>query len=165
MIRQHLRQAGMALRLWTAREWLTAVVAALAVGLALSVVTVLIPNPVFGRDIAPVVWNYPVWLVTAALSGLLIATYVRPNSVSPTETRTEKSSFWGTVGAFGSWFAIGCPVCNKLALLALGYSGAITYFGPLQPWLAAVSLLLLSGGLVMRLSGTIACALPARAND
>lgn len=66
------------------------------------------------------------------------------------------------MGTFGAWFAIGCPVCNKIALLALGYTGALTYFGPLQPWLAALSLVLLAVGLVFRLSGSIACAVPQR---
>lgn len=164
MIRRHLSQAVTALRLWSTREWLIGLGAAVAVGLALGAVTVLIPNPVFGRAIAPLAWNYPVWLVTALLSGLLIASYVRPAPrarSAPEAAPTEKSSVWAMAGAFGSWFAIGCPVCNKLALLALGYSGAISYFGPLQPWLAAISLVLLSAGLVVRLSGTVACVLPA----
>ena len=41
-----------------------------------------------------------------------------------------------------AWFAVGCPVCNKLALLALGYSGAITWFTPVQPFLALGALIL-----------------------
>jgi hypothetical protein len=39
-----------------------------------------------------------------------------------------------------SWLAIGCPVCNKLVVLAVGASGALSYFAPMQPWLAAVSI-------------------------
>ncbi len=123
-------------------------------------VTVLIPNPVFGREIPPTAWSYPVWVVTSALSGLLIATYIQPAGSKQSKGSEEKLSVWGTAGAIGSWFAIGCPVCNKLALLALGYTGALNYFGAAQPYLAALSLVLLIVGLVYRLSGTIACEMP-----
>lgn len=123
-------------------------------------VTVLIPNPVFGREIPPTAWSYPVWVVTSALSGLLIATYIQPAGSKQPKGAEEKLSVWGTVGAIGSWFAIGCPVCNKLALLALGYTGALNYFGAAQPYLAALSLVLLIVGLVYRLSGMIACEMP-----
>ncbi len=37
-------------------------------------------------------------------------------------------------------FAIGCPVCNKLVVLALGFSGALAYFEPIQPALALAGL-------------------------
>jgi hypothetical protein len=39
-------------------------------------------------------------------------------------------------------FAVGCPVCNKLVVLALGFSGAMTYFTPLQPILGVGALVL-----------------------
>ncbi|EPR75477.1 hypothetical protein ADILRU_2020 [Leifsonia rubra CMS 76R] len=29
-----------------------------------------------------------------------------------------------------AWFAVGCPVCNKIALLALGYTGALACPAP-----------------------------------
>lgn len=157
---RRIREAGQALRAWGVREWLTAAASTLGVGLVLGWVTVLIPNPVFGREIPPTPWSYPVWVVTSLLSGLLIATYVSPPGDHASDRKDERLSGWGTIGAIGSWFAIGCPVCNKLALLALGYSGAISYFGPAQPFLAALSLVLLLVGLVYRLSGSVACELP-----
>jgi len=93
---------------------------------------------------------------------MLIATYVRTGPVAPADQSgsTDKTSVWGTLGAVGAWFAIGCPVCNKIALLAFGYTGAIQYFGPIQPVLAIVSLGLLTVGLVLRLSGQVACVTP-----
>ena len=135
-------------------------VATVVVGLLLGWVTVLIPNPVFGREIPPTSWSYPVWIVTSILSGMLIASYVQPAGPKPTQQSEEKVSVWGTIGAIGSWFAIGCPVCNKIALLALGYTGALNYFGAAQPYLAALSLVLLVVGLLYRLSGMIACEIP-----
>lgn len=177
-VSQYLSQAVQGLRMWSARRWGIAVILSVVIGVALGIVTVLIPNPVFHRDIPPTVWSYPVWVVTAVLSGMLMATYVKeplpevaPSvsveeeasvSVDSKDEATERSSVLGMIGTFGAWFAIGCPVCNKLALLALGYSGAITYFAPVQPWLAGASVALLLVGLVVRLSGEVACPMPAR---
>lgn len=178
-VSRYLSQALQGLRMWSLRRWGIALALSVVIGVALGIVTVLIPNPVFHRDIPPTVWSYPVWVVTSLLSGMLMATYVKerePGEVARSlgseessssadlkDEATERSSFLGMVGTFGAWFAIGCPVCNKLALLALGYSGAITYFAPLQPWLAGVSLALLLLGLIVRLSGEVACPVPARA--
>lgn len=191
---QYPRQSLQAIRIWSPRRWLIAVVLSVVIGVALGIVTVLIPNPIFHRDIPPTVWSYPVLVVTAVLSGMLMSTYVKepmPGAVANTSSRrdaaaihevagenepavssspsastdeaAEGSSVLGMIGTFGAWFAIGCPVCNKLALLALGYSGAITYFAPLQPWLAGASVALLLVGLVVRLSGEVACPMPVRA--
>lgn len=165
--------AWQALRSWGPRQFLVAGAAALAVGLLIGLATVLIPNPVFARDIPPVWWNYPVWILTSALSGLLVATYVTPDSAGPGHvpedagngagTRQERrGGRWGTVGGVLAWFAVGCPVCNKLALLAFGYSGAITWFAPVQPVLALASGVLLVLALLWRLRGQVACPLPAR---
>lgn len=185
IVLDYFRNASRALSMWSARRWLFAFVFTVLIGFALGVVTVLIPNPYFHRDIPPTPWSYPVWIVTSVLAGMLGATYVAhrssqatfssstdsnasstkdpaPSSVLSPQDEDTRSSVWGMIGTFGAWFAIGCPVCNKLALLALGYSGAITYFAPLQPWLAAASLILLGAGLVMRLSGEIACPIPLR---
>ena len=165
-----------ALRMWRARQWLVALGAAAATALVLGAVTVLIPNPVFGREVPPTAWSYPVWIATSVLTGLLFATYVRGRSDAVATARVaasagaggeagsaqERTSWLGMAGTLAGWFAIGCPVCNKIALLALGYSGALTYFAPVQPWLAAVALALLVVSLVYRLSGQIACPVPRR---
>lgn len=168
---ESLRLAGQALRLWTASQFRVAIISAGIVALVIGTATVLIPNPVFGREIAPLWWNYPVWLVTSALSGMLIATYVRPpgskgsaasstgDAAGPGEmgSGARRSSRLGMAGGFLAWFAVGCPVCNKIALLALGYSGAITWFAPVQPFLALGALTLTGVALVGRLRGEVAC--------
>ncbi len=155
-------QSWQALRIWGRRQWFFAVVATVVVGLLLGWVTVLIPNPVFGREIPPTSWSYPVWIITSVLSGMLLASYVQPAGPKQPKDVEDKVSVWGTVGAVGSWFAIGCPVCNKIALLALGYTGALNYFGAAQPYLAGLSLVLLVIGLVYRLSGMISCEMPKK---
>ena len=154
-----------ALRAWGPRAWLVAVVGSASTALVLGYATVLIPNTVFRRDVPPTDWSYPVWILTSLLTGLLLATYVRPDAgVQDAEAPAgleEPSSLVGMAGTVAAWFAIGCPVCNKIALLALGYTGALTWFAPLQPWLAAGAVALLAVGLVERLAGQVACPAPA----
>jgi hypothetical protein len=50
-----------------------------------------------------------------------------------------------------SFLAAGCPVCNKLVVLAVGTTGALDYFRPLQPLLGLASLVLLGVALRVRL--------------
>lgn len=175
-IRESFRLVVQALQAWTARQVLVAMAVGAAVAVLIGVATVLIPNPVFGRDIPPVWWNYPVWLVTSALSGMLVATYIRPHRYPPADAQAaasaddgstdegadgaveaRRSSRMGMAGGIMAWFAVGCPVCNKLALLALGYSGAITWFTPVQPFLALGALILTGVALVSRLRGQVVC--------
>lgn len=65
-------------------------------------------------------------------------------------------------------FAVGCPVCNKLVVLALGLGGAMTYFAPVQPFLGLISTGLLLYGLRLRLSVMRSCPIgspAARRNE
>jgi hypothetical protein len=142
------------LRAWAPRRWLTAVgTAALTIGV-IGVPTVLIPNPWFGREVAATWWAWPALIATALLAGLTTATYVRP-PLAP--QRRDRAGRAGMIGGVLSFFAVGCPVCNKLVLLALGTSGALTYFGPVQPILAAASIALLAGALIVRLRREESC--------
>ena len=60
-----------------------------------------------------------------------------------------------------SYLAIGCPVCNKLVLVALGSTGAVQFFAPIQPYLALAGVGVLGWALVVRLRGEMTCALPS----
>ena len=153
---------------WSSRRWWSALVGALAVALLVGLPTDVVPNPVFGRSIGVTWWSYPVLVVTALLGGLLIATYVRevpdggPGAsveigVSEAEQRLARR---GGIGGLLSFFAVGCPVCNKLVLLALGTTGARRWFEPVQPLLAALSIVLLGAALRGRLRDD-ACHVPA----
>ena len=173
--RRTVMAVGTALRSWNRRQVIASALFAVGFALLIGVPTVLIPNPVFGREIPVLAWNYPVWIVTSLLAGMLAATYVRPAkavAAIPTEDDAEvterdvdppadAASRFGVVGGMLAWFAVGCPVCNKIALLALGYSGALTWFAPVQPYLAAVAMLLTGGALVFRLRGQVFCPVPA----
>ncbi|QGU01521.1 hypothetical protein CKALI_03190 [Corynebacterium kalinowskii] len=150
---QWLQQATQALRMWGPREWATTVLASVGTAVLIGLPTVLIPNSWFHRDVPPTWWSYPVWILTAIASGMLVATYLK----APETQTKEDSSTLGFLGTFLTWFAVGCPVCNKIALVLLGYSGALTYFAPVQPLLGIGALLLLSIALIARLKGQIAC--------
>ncbi len=156
----------MVLRGWTARRWIAAAIATAGSLLLLGIPTAMIPNPVFARPIEAPVWTYPSLVVTAVLAGLLLASYVRAER-DPSgggslleETSTEEARSF-TVGGMLSFFAIGCPTCNKLVLIALGSSGAITWFEPVQPVLALAGIAILVWALRRRLAGELACTVPA----
>ncbi|MGB3304272.1 hypothetical protein [Gordonia sp. (in: high G+C Gram-positive bacteria)] len=148
-----------AIREASGRQLLVATVVSLGVLAVMGIGTVMIPNTLFSREIAPTMWSYPVWIVTAILSGLLAATYVAPADQMPAG-ESPREGRWGVIGTLLTWFAIGCPVCNKIALIALGSSGAIAYFAPIQPVLAVIAIALLWFALARRLEGAKACAVP-----
>ena len=104
------------------------------------VITAIIPNALFARIVEPTIWSYIFWLAPAALFGPLAASYVLPSAAVCEVQRAGQTT---TVGSVLSFLAVGCPVCNKLVVLALGASGAITYFEPAQPWLGGLSVILL----------------------
>ncbi|HEX5827358.1 MAG TPA: hypothetical protein VFY23_07545 [Candidatus Limnocylindrales bacterium] len=127
---------------------------------AFGLVTAIIPNPVFGRSIPPEPFAIATWLLSAPLIGIVGATYSSPPPAvsrplgpegGPGIGDDERSSILGSVAGFGAFLAIGCPVCNKLALVLLGTSGALGFWAPVQPVLAALSLVLLVATAAWRL--------------
>jgi hypothetical protein len=116
-------------------------------------VSAIVPNPVFGRGIPPGAAAVAVWLASAPLMGFVIATYFAPPAatevpLSPIEAREPAGrgdgKTLGTAGSVAAFLAIGCPTCNKIALLLLGTSGAANVFGSVQPFLGALSLAMLA---------------------
>ena len=141
------------MRNWWQRQWLTAVVGAVAVALAVGLPTDVIPNPLFGRPVDITWWSYPSLAITSVLGGLLLATYV----AQPQPVTHERR---GIAGGLLGFFAIGCPVCNKLVVIALGTSGALDWFAPTQPILAVLSMVLLAVALRQRLTTADSCEVP-----
>lgn len=153
----------------------------MASALAYGLVAAIIPNPVFARQIAPEPFAIWVWLLSAPLMGIMGATYTSPwiaaaapqrlvegeavaivlpgtpaaasGSAGPSvaSVAEERSTWLGGVASLGAFLAIGCPVCNKIALLLLGASGALSVWAPIQPVLGAISLALLVGTVAWRL--------------
>ena len=148
---------------WSRRRWWMALVAGIGVAVLVALPTAVIPNPVFGRAIAVTWWSYPVVVLTGVLGGLLFATYVQergPDPVDPPGDDVDGASKLGMAGAVVSFFAVGCPVCNKLVLLALGATGAVTWFAPVQPFLAVASVVLMVIALRIRLRNERSCRVP-----
>ena len=141
---------------------LHAVLWATASLLAFGLAAAIIPNPAFGRQVPPEPFAIVVWLVSAPLMRLLGATYSAPAPSGPVAEPVplavrpaagvagRDGTVLGTAASFGAFLAIGCPVCNKIALVLLGASGAMTVFAPLQPVIGAASLVLLAGTLAWR---------------
>ena len=143
------------IRGWETRRFLVALVAGAGWLVLSGVPTDLIDTPLFVRMTPTEWWNYPLWVGGAVLVGLLAATYVAgPRRDHPAASHGGK--IFG--GGLLSVFAVGCPVCNKLVVFALGTSGALTYFAPLQPVLGLVTLGLLLYALNARLAGERSCA-------
>ncbi|WP_198359507.1 hypothetical protein [Streptomyces fildesensis] len=153
------------MRTWPVRRWAVATVVAAVAAIVIGVPTGIIHTSLYTRMTPVLWWNYPAWLLSSMLEGLLVATYVRVGepaeaeaSAAPPPPRTARALGAGALSAF----AVGCPICNKLVVLALGVSGALSYFAPVQPVLAVASLALLGHALVRRIRTASACALPLR---
>ncbi|MDI3240866.1 hypothetical protein QK292_06145 [Arthrobacter sp. AL08] len=163
MIRSKYEALISALAQWPGRRWLAVAAAATATYLVVAVPTDLIDTPLFSREVPPTWWSFPVLGVTALLTGLLLATYVSREPAADGESSDGEPDSKGRFGAAGtivSFFAVGCPVCNKLVLLALGTSGAMQYFEPIQPVLAGLSIALLLWAFVKRATSEDRCPVP-----
>ena len=150
------------LSMWSRRRWLVALIAGAGIAILVALPTAVLPDhPVFGRAVAVTWWSYPVVIFTGVLGGLLFATYIREPGPVPQvpsdDEQVDSASKLGMAGALVSFFAVGCPVCNKLVLLALGASGAVTWFAPFQPVLALASIVLMLVALRIRLRNERAC--------
>lgn len=145
----------MALLLRDRRFVLALVPATLVVALVTGLPTVLVENPWFTRMTPVRPLDVVLWVVLSPLAGALIATYAVDRA------RSGTAAVHGAGTGLASTFAIGCPVCNKLVVMLLGTSGALTWFAPVQPVLGLAAVAFAVWALrvrVRQLSG--ACASP-----
>ena len=131
-------------------QWVVVLGGSVVTAVVTGIPTDIIPTPLFRRMTPVLWWNYPVWAATAMLAGLVLATYVRR-----APTGASRGGLVG--GGVFSFFAVGCPICNKLVVVLIGVSGALSYFAPLQPYLAAIGLGLMATTVVLRLRVQDAC--------
>ena len=134
-------------RFWTPRRFLAAALAGALAAVAMGIPTDLIDTPLIGRPIAITVWSYPLWILSSALIGLLVAA-----SLGSREPNRPVAG-----GSVLTILAMGCPVCNKPILLLLGSAGALEIWAPLQPVVGALAVVLLGTALMIRLRGSAAC--------
>ncbi|MEU4257641.1 MULTISPECIES: hypothetical protein [Streptomyces] len=165
------RRAGATLRAWRSPQWVAAAGGAALTTVLVGVPTAVVPSPLFSRSVPVQWWNHPVLAATAVLAGLVLATFLRlphggPDGSGAPEDHGDPSAKaagrLGSVGGLLSLLAVGCPVCNKLVLVLLGTSGALTYWAPLQPLVAVLSLALLAEAALRRLSTADVCPAPVR---
>lgn len=154
---------------WSVRRWVVAAAVAAGTYVLFGLSTAVLANPVFGREVPPTTWAPEVLIITAILSGLLTATYVRNEGPAPIRlaavdsatddpSANRRTARAGAAGSLLAYLAIGCPVCNKIALLLLGTTGALNVYAPIQPYLGAIGIALLSVALIIRLRGEVSCA-------
>lgn len=129
------------------RFLLAFVVGAALMAFFAGVPTDVIPNDFFTRMTPVRGYDVPVLVTVSLLSGALAATWW---GVAGPACPMRRPGATGAAGATLGWLAIGCPVCNKIVVFALGVSGAVNLFGPAQPWMAALSVVLLVAALAWR---------------
>lgn len=147
------------------RFWFVAALYAIGAALFIGVPTRLIPNTFFTRMTPTSPRDYVIWGVTVALFGPMMAlsTLYPATSLRETWRQIGSGDLRAMGGALLSFFSVGCPVCNKLVVLALGVSGALTIFDPLRPFLGIAAILTLGLTLYLRLRTLrYGCALPAQ---
>ncbi len=140
------------------RGWLVAAAGAAVALILIGVPSGVIANPFFGRDTVVRTQDYIIWMATGLLTGVIAGTFTIP---------ARKTAGGKTLsGGFLSFLAVGCPVCNKLVVLALGVSGALSYFAPAQLYIGIGSLALLGWSLHLRVQAVNrACCTVAQDGD
>jgi hypothetical protein len=133
------------------RFWIAAILGTIGAALALGIPTAVIPNQFFARMTPTEPVNLVVWLASSPLMGLLAATYLAKPPARTVDIHAASGGGRMTAGGIAAFLAIGCPICNKVVVAALGVSGALNIFAPLQPLIGAASVVLLAGTLVWRL--------------
>ena len=139
-------------RLW-AQRLVVGAAAAVVSALLMGTPTDVVPNPWFTRMTPVRPLDVVLLVLTAVTLGLLAATYVR--------ARSGGGAGRGATGGTLTGLAIGCPICNKAVVALIGTSGALNWFGPLQPLIGALGLGLAIWALVLRLRPRPACAVVA----
>ena len=130
-------------QLFTLWSWLIAAIGGIVTLVVIGIPTAIIDNPFFVRMTPVRTQDYVIWVATGLMTGLIMATFTRSTKASVAGGKTVS-------GGFLSFLAVGCPICNKLVLLLLGTSGALTYFAPAQLYIGMASLALLGWALHLR---------------
>ena len=141
-IRKHVEMLAGGLSMFTPKAWFMTTLAA-ATGLAIiGLTTAIFENWFFVRMTPVRAQDYVIWILSSVLMGLIIGSYFVASSTSGDGKILS--------GGVLSVLAVGCPTCNKLVVLLVGTTGALTFFAPLQLYIGIASVLLLGWTLVLR---------------
>jgi predicted membrane protein len=129
------------------RFWALSVLFSGGAALLLGIPTVLIVNHWFIRMTPTSPQDYIIWILSALLIGPVAALAL----LYPMKQDIQKAGGGrAMLGTFLSFLSVGCPVCNKVVVFLLGFSGAMTFFNPLRPFLGIASVVLLATTLFLR---------------
>ncbi len=154
-LRTRATEIGQVLRLFGPRGWFVAALGTAGALVLIGIPAAIVDSPFFIRMIPTRPQDYVIWVVSAVLVGLIAGTYA-----SRTPSTHEGKVFSGGMLSF---LAVGCPICNKLVVVLLGTSGALTFFGPAQIYIGLASLGLLAWTFSLRAGSVVAaCPVPSR---
>jgi hypothetical protein len=142
VIPRHVDTLATSLKMYTFKAW---AVTALATAIGLAIIglgTAIYENPIFTRMTPVRTQDYVIWILSSVLMGLIVGSYFVTSSTSDDGKILS--------GGLLSVLAVGCPTCNKLVVILLGTTGALTFFAPLQLYIGVASVLLLGWTLVLR---------------
>jgi uncharacterized membrane protein len=143
--------------MWPSR---TALVTGAAVGvgsgLLFGIVTGLIPNPLYIRQVPRTPFDYTFLILTSLFVGIYVA------QQSTTDRPADDRLAMGTTVA--GFLAFGCPICNVFLLALFSNSVLLTYFDPYRPLLGAVSVALFAGLLYYRQRDCASCGRAAESD-
>jgi len=120
------------------------VLASTGTALVIGLSTDVIPNGVFSRQIPVRPFDVVVLVVLSLITGALAASY---GFAAPSGVTNQRV---GVGAGFLGWFAVSCPVCNKIVIALVGVSGATGVVEPLQPALGGLAVALAAAALVAR---------------
>lgn len=141
-IRKHVETLAAGLSMFTGKAWAVTTLAAVIGLVVIGLPTAIYENPFFVRMTPVRAQDYVIWILSSILIGLIVGSYFVASSTS-SDGKTLS-------GGVLSVLAVGCPTCNKLAVLLLGTTGALTFFAPLQLYIGIASVLLLGWTLFLR---------------
>ncbi len=148
-------QTIMQLRWWSTPQRLVAAVVFVVVFVVIGEVGQTLPPADAGRTYPVEWWNWVTLAVSAALIGLIVATFVRPGG--------HRALTGAGSGSAGTIAAI---VMACLAIPLLGTGGLLAFLVPDRGLIALASIVLLALTLLLRLRAATSCAvsLPPRAS-
>jgi len=140
------------LRWLSTPQRLVAVVVFVLVFVIIGEVGQTLPPTNAGRTYPVEWWNWVTLAVSAALIGLIAATFVRQGGRRALAGASSGSA--GTIAAI----VMACPVCSPLAIPLLGTGGALAFLVPGRGLIALASIVLLALTLLLRLRAASSCA-------
>ena len=141
-LRKNVEPLAAGFCMYSLKAWaITTVVAAIGL-VVIGLPTAIYENPFFVRMTPVRAQDYVIWVVSSVLVGLIVGSYFVAGSTSGDGKILS--------GGLLSVFAVGCPTCNKLVVLLLGSTGALTFFAPLQLYIGIASVLLLGWTVFLR---------------